>query len=105
MKFLSRFYIAIIFILLYAPIIVLVLFSFNESGSLSDFTGFSVKWYQELMQDSVAFGALRNSLLLAVLSSVFATIIGTLAALALYRSRSRFRRGRRFCSLARGYRR
>ena len=93
MKFLSRFYIAIIFILLYAPIIVLVLFSFNESGSLSDFTGFSVKWYQELMQDSVAFGALRNSLPLAVLSSVLATIIGTLAALGIDRMRGRYIRG------------
>ena len=93
MKFLSRFYIAIIFILLYAPIIVLVLFSFNESGSLSDFTGFSVKWYQELMQDPVAFGALRNSLLLAVLSSVLATIIGTLAALGIDRMRGRYIRG------------
>lgn len=93
MKFLSKFYIAVVFILLYAPIIVLMLFSFNESGSLSDFTGFSTKWYEELMQDSVAFGALRNSLLLAILSSVLATVIGTLAALGIDRMRGRYLKG------------
>ena len=50
MKFLSKFYIAIVFLLLYAPILVVILFSFNESGSLSTFSGFSVKWYADLSE-------------------------------------------------------
>ncbi len=90
MKFLQRTYIAIIFLLLYAPILVLILFSFNESGSLSHFSAFSMKWYAELFRDDVALTSLRNSLILAVLSSVLATVIGTLGALGLYRMRSRF---------------
>ena len=45
MKFLSKFYIGLIFLILYAPILVVVLFSFNESGSLSSFSGFSFYWY------------------------------------------------------------
>lgn len=90
MKFLSRFYIALIFLLLYAPILVLVIFSFNGSGSLSSFSGFSLKWYRELFGDAVALGALKNSLILAVSSSLLATVIGTLAALGIDRLRNKY---------------
>lgn len=91
MKFLSRFYIAIIFFILYAPILVVVLFSFNESGSLSEFTGFSLYWYRDLFRNGEALQALKNSLILAVSSSVLATALGTLAAFAIARSKSRRR--------------
>ncbi len=87
MKWLSRSYIFLIFLLLYAPIIVLVLFSFNASGSLSTFAGFSLKWYRELFRDEVALSSLQNSLFLAVTSSALATVIGTAAAAGIYRSR------------------
>lgn len=70
MKFLSRFYIALIFLILYAPILVVILFSFNRSGSLSQFSGFSFYWYRELFRDGEALKALKNSLILAVLSSL-----------------------------------
>ena len=63
MKFLSKFYMLIIFALLYAPIVVLIVFSFNESGSLSEFSGFSFVWYQELFQDEEALTALKNSVI------------------------------------------
>ena len=89
-KFLSSSYIALIFLILYAPVLVLILFSFNESGSLSHFSAFSLKWYAELFRDDVALSSLRNSLILAVASSVLATVIGTLGALGLYRMKSRF---------------
>jgi len=89
MKFLSKFYITIIFLLLYAPVLVLIVFSFNDSGSLSSFSQFSFKWYTELFKDDVALGALKNSLLLAVLSSVLATVIGTLGALGISRMRNK----------------
>ncbi len=89
MKFLSRFYIALIFLILYAPILVVILFSFNESGSLSHFSGFSLYWYRELFRDGEALDALKNSLILAVSSSVLATLLGTLAAFHIARSKSR----------------
>ena len=87
MKFLSRFYIAIVFLLLYAPILVVVLFSFNQSGSLSSFSTFSLKWYRELFRDGEALVALKNSLFLAVTSSLLATALGTLAAFTIDRSK------------------
>ena len=80
MKFLTKSYIGLIFFLLYIPILVLIVFSFNESGSLAEFTGVSTVWYEELFHDEEAFSSLRNSLVLAVCSSLIATVIGTLAA-------------------------
>ena len=89
-KFLQSGYVFLIFALLYAPIAVLIIFSFNESESLSEFTGFSFKWYQELFNDEEALTALKNSLVLAVLSSLLATVIGTFAALGLYHMRNKY---------------
>ncbi|MBQ8848820.1 MAG: ABC transporter permease [Clostridia bacterium] len=90
MKFLSKAYMFIVFALLYAPIVVLVVFSFNESGSLSEFTGFSFKWYAELFQDEEAFMALKNSLILAICSSLCATVIATFAALGIHHMRKKY---------------
>jgi len=90
MKFLSRFYISIIFLILYAPILVVILFSFNASGSLSNFTGFSLYWYKDLFRNSEAITALKNSLFLAVASSLLATAIGTLAACSIAHSKNKF---------------
>ncbi len=87
MKFLSKFYILMIFLLLYAPILVVVLFSFNQSGSLSSFSGFTLYWYRELFRDGEALTALKNSLFLAVTSSLLATVLGTLAAFTIDRSK------------------
>ena len=89
MKFLSKCYIGLVFFLLYIPILVLIIFSFNESGSLAEFTNFSTVWYEELFQDEAAFSALRNSLILAISSALIATVLGTFAALGLYRMKNR----------------
>lgn len=89
MKILSRTYMALIFFILYAPILVVILFSFNASGSLSQFTGFSGYWYRELFRDGEALTALKNSLVLAVSSSLLATVLGTLTAFGIYRGRSK----------------
>ena len=93
MKILSRIYMWLVFALLYAPILVLVVFSFNEGGSLSNYTGFSFRWYGELFRDSVALQSLKNSLLLALGSATIATVIGTFAALGLDRMKSRAVKG------------
>ena len=90
MKILSKCYIGLIFFLLYIPIAVLIIFSFNEAGSLAEFSGFSTVWYEELFHDEEAFSSLMNSLILAVSSSVIATVIGTFGALGLHRMRNRY---------------
>ena len=90
MKFLSRFYIGLIFLILYAPILVVILFSFNASGNLNDFTGFTFYWYQDLFQNGEALDALKNSLLLAVSASLLATFVGTLAAFGIARAKNKY---------------
>ena len=90
MKFLSRTYMALIFLLLYAPILVVILFSFNASGSLSHFSGFTLYWYRDLFRDGEAITALKNSLFLAVSSSVLATVLGTLAAFSIAHSKNKY---------------
>ena len=89
MKTLSRIYMTLVFLMLFAPIFVLVIFSFNTSGSTTEFTGLSFKWYIELFKDEIAFTALKNSLFLAVSSSLIATVIGTFAALGIDRMKSK----------------
>ena len=89
-RFLANGYIFLIFALLYAPILVLIIFSFNDAGSLAEFDGFSFVWYRELFADEAALSALKNSLVLAVLSSILATVIATFAALGLYHMKNRF---------------
>ncbi len=93
MKTLSKVYMWVIFALLYAPIVVLMLFSFNDGGSLNHFDGFSLKWYAELFRDAKALNALKNSLILAISSSLLATVIGTLAAFGISRMRNKYIKG------------
>ena len=93
MKVLSKIYMWVIFILLYAPIVMLVLFSFNKAGSLNHFSSFSLYWYRELFRDAAALTALRNSLMLAILSSLLATVISTFAALGIDRMKSKYIKG------------
>ena len=90
MKFLSRFYIFIIFAILYAPILVVILFSFNASGNLSNFSGFTLYWYKDLFRSGEAIEALKNSLILAVCSSALATILGTLASFSIAHSKNKY---------------
>jgi len=82
-------FIALIYILLYAPLLVMVFFSFNSAKSTSVFQGFSLKWYRELFSSSNTITALQNTLILAVTSAVIATIIGTAAAVYIYYVRSK----------------
>ena len=80
---LSRLYVAFIMMLLYAPIVVMIVFSFNASASTSVMTGFSLKWYESLLHDSATINALKNTLILAVSSSLLATVMGTAAAVGI----------------------
>ena len=87
---LSKLYVAFIMMLLYAPIVVMIVFSFNASASTSVMTGFSLKWYESLLHDSATINALKNTLILAVSSSLIATIMGTAAAVGLNVYKNKF---------------
>jgi spermidine/putrescine transport system permease protein len=80
----KRIYLYIIFLFLYAPIVVLVVYSFNESKSRGHWGGFTLKWYRELLRDREIAAALYNTLMIAILSSIIATIIGTAAAIGIH---------------------
>ncbi len=75
------------YLFLYLPIIILVIFSFNDSRSTAQWSGFSTHWYVEMLQDSQIIISLWNSLFVAIVSTVISTIIGTLAAMAMERYR------------------
>lgn len=91
MKHLKNAYLFLIFGILYIPILTLILFSFNSSNSTAEFTGFSLYWYKELFSNKgEAFTALCNSLILAALSALLSTLIGTAAAEGIYRMKSKF---------------
>ncbi|MBO1264164.1 ABC transporter permease [Proteiniclasticum sp. SCR006] len=80
-------YTVLIFLFLYAPIIVLIIYSFNESKSRGAFTGFTLKWYQDLFSNRAVISALTNTMIIAVVTTIVATILGTLAAIGIHYSR------------------
>ncbi|MFO7637555.1 MAG: ABC transporter permease [Clostridia bacterium] len=84
-KRLKKIYISTIIFFLYAPILLLVLYSFNESRTRVKWTGISLKWYIELFQDEMILSALRYTFLIAFLAAVLATVIGTMAAIGVFR--------------------
>ncbi|MBQ3373075.1 MAG: ABC transporter permease [Oscillospiraceae bacterium] len=89
MKTASKIYTALIMIFLFAPIAILLVFSFNASKSLSVFSGFSLNWYRELFKDSETLRSVRNTLVLALSASVISTILGTAAAVGMDKLRNK----------------
>jgi spermidine/putrescine transport system permease protein len=73
-------YLTLILILMYVPILLVIAYSFNESRLNSVWSGFTLRWYRELFRDRSMFQALRNSLVLGILSSCAAAFLGTLGA-------------------------
>jgi len=88
-KYASKIYLCLIFGILYIPIVTVILFSFNNTASTAEFSGFSLYWYRELFSSDEAWIALRNTLILAVSSALIATVIGTAAAEGIYKMRSK----------------
>ena len=82
--YLKRFYAILIYLFLYAPILILIVFSFNASKSRGVWSGFTLRWYSELLKDRQILGALYNTIIIAVLSAVIATLIGTAAAIGIH---------------------
>ena len=90
-KICSRGYLALVLIFLYAPILTLIVFSFNASRTMGNWTGFSLKWYAELFSDPVIMNSLWVTVSIAILSALIATIIGTIAAIGIYSMKRRRR--------------
>jgi len=86
-KWAKRIYASLIFLFLYAPIIVLIVFSFNAGKYSGNWEGFSFRWYQELVDNSSIMKALYYTLTVAFASSIIATIIGTFAAFGIHHMR------------------
>lgn len=82
-KYLQKIYLALIFILLYAPIVTLVVLSFNQSKTRAKWGGFTLKWYKELFQNEQIMSAFYTTLIIAFVSAAIATIIGTAAVIAI----------------------
>lgn len=92
MKTLSRIYNGLIFLFLYAPMAVLIVFSFNSSKSRSVWSGFSLKWYSALFRDDEILSALWVTLSVALLATAVATVIGTAAAVGIHGMNGKMRK-------------
>jgi spermidine/putrescine transport system permease protein len=86
---LSRGYLGLILVFLYAPILVLIAFSFNSIRSMSKWGGFSFRWYTELFQNDTIMSALWVTVSVAVIAAIVATALGTLAAIGIHGYRRR----------------
>ena len=82
----KKLYLALILIFFYAPIVYVVIFSFNESRSLTNFTGFSLQWYEKMFNTRSMMESVYYSLLVAVIATVVSTIVGTIASIGLSKS-------------------
>ncbi len=82
----SKFYLVFILLFFYLPILYVVVFSFNDTKSLSNFTGFSLEWYIKMFNDRTIMEAIYYTVIIAVLATVISTVIGTITAIGLSKS-------------------
>ncbi len=87
----SRLFMALIFLFLYAPIFLLIIFSFNAGNSNVIWKGFSLQWYGELFQDRIVMQSVYTTLLVSLLATVISTVVGTFAAIGFYNMKRRWR--------------
>ena len=86
-----KIYTAFIYLFLYAPILVLIFFSFNESKSRTNFTGFSLKWYKSLFENETILNGLKNTLIVSIIAAILATVLGTMAAIGIHNMKKKAR--------------
>ncbi|MDO5300414.1 MAG: ABC transporter permease, partial [Clostridia bacterium] len=87
MKKLRKAYIGLIMAFLYAPIVLLILYSFNDSKSRANWGGFTLRWYRELITDTAIMSALGTTLSIGLLAAAISTVLGTVGAIALFQLR------------------
>lgn len=88
---LQKLYLALMLVFLYAPILVLIVYSFNESRTMGNWTGFTLDWYAALLKDKNIMEALKVTLSIAFLSSLCATVLGVTAAIGINSMKRRSR--------------
>ena len=86
-RFFSSFYLILILLFIYLPIGYVVLFSFNDSKSLTNFTGFSLRWYENMFSDRTMLESIYYTVIVAVVATVVSTVVGTISAIGLSKSR------------------
>ncbi len=86
-KIFSKFYLGLMLVFFYLPIVYTVIFSFNDSRSLTVFDGFSLRWYERMFNDRTMMQAIGYTFLIAILATLISTIVGTITAIALSKSR------------------
>ena len=86
-SFLSNGYLVLVLLFIYLPIFYVVLFSFNESKSLSNFTGFSLRWYENMFNDETMLQSIYTTVITAVIATVVSTVAGTVTAIGLSKAR------------------
>ena len=86
---LSKLYMALIFVFLYAPIVVMMVFSFNKSVSTYQMSGLSLYWWKEMFHDNAAMTAMKNTIILAVATTIVSTLLGIMAAVGLFQSKNK----------------
>jgi len=87
----SKIILIFVFLFLYAPILLLIFYSFNASNSQTVFSGFSLRWYSDLFRDSSILIAVKNTLVVGFAASIISTVIGTFAAIGLFRMKKKTR--------------
>ncbi len=84
---LSKIYLFLVLLFFYAPIVYVCFFSFNDSKSLSHFTGFSLQWYEKMFRDRTIMEAIYYTVIIAIIATVVSTIVGTITAIGMSKSR------------------
>ena len=87
----GKIFTALTYVFLYAPIVVLIIFSFNSTKSRTIWSGFTLNWYKELFNDSLIMSSLETTLTVSVIASVIAAVIGTFAAIGFYNMKKNWR--------------
>lgn len=88
-SFASKLCLLLVFVFLYAPMVVMMVFSFNGTESTYIFEGFSFQWYEKLFHDKATMDALKNTVVLAVISAAIATVLGTMASVGINSMRNK----------------
>ena len=88
----SRLFMGLVFLFLYAPILLLIIFSFNAGNSSVVWKGFSFRWYAELFQNRIIMSSVYTTLLVSLLATIIATVAGTFAAIGFFTMDRRLRR-------------
>lgn len=90
--YISKIYMGAVFVFMYAPILLLMIFSFNDSKSRSVWNGFSFRWYEKLMGDSTILDAIKVTLTVSICAALISTVLGTAAAIGIFNMKKTPRR-------------